>query len=404
MNIVFFTMSPIININSRSIYTDLLKVFIQKGHKITIIAPTYEKNQNKYEFKEEEDYSIIKIYVSGDRNVNLIRKALNLFLLEYLYINAVKKFLKNEKFDLILYSTPPITLLKAVKYMRKRNNCKTYLMLKDIFPQNAVDLKLLSKKGIGSIVYHYFRNKEKKLYKVSDYIGCMSEANIDYLISHNTNLKLENVGLCVNSIQPSENKKIEINEVTKKYNLPSNKLLLFYGGNFGKPQGVRFLADLLLDNFYKEDRFFILCGHGTEYNIIASLISKHPSANVLLIEGLPKTEYDNLLSACDVGLLFLDSRFTIPNFPSRMLPYMEHSKPILAFTDTNTDVGTKITDGEFGWWSASNDLNKASKLLDRIISESEIEMIGLNSRKYLEKYYCSEISYQQIMAKVNGDD
>lgn len=38
----------------------------------------------------------------------------------------------------------------------------TYLMLKDIFPQNAVDLGMLSKNGIKGLLYYYFRHKEKK--------------------------------------------------------------------------------------------------------------------------------------------------------------------------------------------------------------------------------------------------
>ena len=58
-------------------------------------------------------------------------------------------------------------------------------MLKDIFPHNAVDLGMIQKTGIKSIIYKYFRNVEKKLYKISDYIGCMSQANVDYVLKHN---------------------------------------------------------------------------------------------------------------------------------------------------------------------------------------------------------------------------
>ena len=53
-----------------------------------------------------------------------------------------------------------------------------------------------------------------------------------------------------------------------------------------------------------------------------------------------------LANSCDVGLIFLDKRFTIPNFPSRLLSYMQASMPVLAATDVNTDIGKVIEEGE----------------------------------------------------------
>ena len=60
-----------------------------------------------------------------------------------------------------------------------------------------------------------------------------------------------------------------------------------------------------------------------------------------------REEYDNLVQICDVGLIFLNARFTIPNFPSRLLSYTEIGKPVLAATDENTDIG-KIIEEEMG--------------------------------------------------------
>ena len=56
----------------------------------------------------------------------------------------------------------------------------------------------MSKSGIKSILYHYFRKKEKKLYQISDYIGCMSKANVEYILKHNPEIKQERVEVCPN--------------------------------------------------------------------------------------------------------------------------------------------------------------------------------------------------------------
>ena len=69
---------------------------------------------------------------------------------------------------------------------------------------------------------------------------------------------------------------------------------------------------------------------------------------------MPKDDYDLLVSACDVGLIFLDYNFTIPNFPSRLFSYMQSRVPVIAATDVSADVGTVIESGGFGWWCPSN--------------------------------------------------
>ena len=97
----------------------------------------------------------------------------------------------------MLYSTPPITFERVVQFIKRRDGAKTYLLLKDIFPQNAVDLKVFGKR---SPLYRHFRNKEKKLYKNADYIGCMSPANVEYILRNNPELSKEVVEVCPNSI------------------------------------------------------------------------------------------------------------------------------------------------------------------------------------------------------------
>src|SRR5699024_9539288 len=111
----------------------------------------------------------------------------------------ISKYFKDIKFDLILYSTPPITFVSVIEYLKKRDAAKTYLLLKDIFPQNAIDLEMFGKNGI---IYKYFRMLEKKLYKVSDKIGVMSKANLEYLIDKNEFLDESKIEICPNTITP----------------------------------------------------------------------------------------------------------------------------------------------------------------------------------------------------------
>ena len=103
----------------------------------------------------------MKLRIGNIQKTNVIEKGLSTLMVGRQYIEGVKRYFKGIRFDLVLYPTPPITLAGVVKYIKKRDKATTYLMLKDIFPQNAVDMQMLSKTGIKGLLYRYFRKKEK---------------------------------------------------------------------------------------------------------------------------------------------------------------------------------------------------------------------------------------------------
>ena len=88
----------------------------------------------------------------------------------------------------------------------------------------------------------------------------------------------------------------------------------------------------------------------------------------LLLDFLSKKEYDELVMGCDVGLVFLDHRFTIPNFPSRILSYMEYGMPILACTDMVSDVGAIAEKNGFGLFDNVGTNSSSLSMADKNIS------------------------------------
>lgn len=97
----------------------------------------------------------------------------------------------------------------------------------------------------------------------------------------------------------------------------------------------------------------------------------------------------------DVGMIFLDHRFTIPNFPSRLLAYMQAKIPVLACTDPNTDIRKVITEGGFGWWCESNSTEEFTKIVDSIGS-SDLKAMGDNAYRVLNEKYSVRESYNII--------
>lgn len=398
MNIILLSLSRIDDIQQKGIYSDLVRKFAENHHNIWIVTPREIKENVSTSLSDDGKVHYLKVKIGNIRNVNLIEKGISTISLESVILNSIKKYLSDIKFDLILFATPPITFYNIVKFIKNRDGAKSYLMLKDIFPQNSVDLNMMNSK---SLLYRYFRRKEKKLYEISDIIGCMSPANKEYLIDNNPNLDPSKIELLPNSLEPQSikvdpNTKIEVRE---KYGIPLNKKVFLYGGNLGKPQGIHFLQECILENEKNAESFILVVGKGTEFIKLKQFFIENDFKNAMLLSSLPAKEYQALANSMDVGLIFLDYRFSIPNFPSRLLSYMQASMPVIVASDPNTDMGTIVEEGNFGFKCLSNDVHQFINSVNKMVTLNDYEFnkMGLNARKYFEKNYTTEQSYKIIM-------
>lgn len=402
MNVLFLTMSSgMRDISVSGIYTDLMRKFRDEGHEVYIVFPFERRSGRKTELLHENGVHILGVRTLNVTKTSIIEKGIGQIMLEPLFERAINRYFKNINFDIILYSTPPITFNKVIKSAKRRNaKAHTYLLLKDIFPQNAVDLEMLHTTGLKGVLYNMFRRKETELYRISDYIGCMSPANVRYVLEHNPGINAEKVEIAPNSYdvpavvcQASDNVNSAIRQ---KYGLPTDKPIFIYGGNMGKPQGIPFLVECMKAVKDRTDCHFVIVGDGTEYPMLEAFVNEcHPKA-VSVFRKLPKEDYDNLAKACDVGLIFLDYRFTIPNYPSRLLPYLMSRKPIIACTDPNCDTGTLAEQNGYGFYCPSNSVEAFVKTIDRMLT-SDIKQIGDNGYKFFLENYTTEHTFRTIM-------
>ena len=378
MDILYLTLkNP--NLTEAGIYPDLINALTAAGHKVTIAFADSPKNTPKTEMITEQGVRILKVAAGELFGVNFIKKGINTLLLEPRLKSAVKTFLAGESYDLVLYATPPVTFANVVNFCRKSYGCRSFLMLKDIFPQNAVDIGLFGK---GGLLHRFFRRKEKKLYELSDVIGCMSPGNVKYLREHDPEIPEEKIITFPNTIKVPPLKEEELKFITGR------KLRLVFGGNLGKPQAIDFLIKVIKYNkspIYEKVEF-VFAGNGSEAELVRRTCEG--AANATFIDYLPPDEYNRLMDTCDIGIVSLDVRFTIPNYPSRMLSYMAMAKPMIACTDENTDVRELLTEeAKCGCWCRSDDVEGFWKCIEEMMDEKKRKIMGMNGRKYLEENF-----------------
>ena len=396
MNILFVTIawpSP----GEKNLYSDLMDEFVRKGHKVYVVGAQDLDGNQKYFRTVDNGIDVLRINTGKIRKAAYIRKALTLITLSRKMLKGIKTNFRNVKFDLIISSTPPITLSVLFCKVKKSNSASFYLLLKDIWPQGSVDLNVFRK---YSPIWFFLRYHEIRTYKIADYIGTMSFMNVEYLLNNNKYLSKFKVEVCPNSIRPSKNSfKSNAGTIRQKYGIPDDACVFIFSGNLGKGHGLYFLVDAIKHLSEYNKAYFVIGGSGTHLNYLKEAFKEHKANNVFIYKWLPKVDFDLLLNTSDVGLILLDKKFSIPQFPSRLLSYLDTGKPILCAVNNSTDIGTIVEKSSSGISITHGDLNAfISEVIYFSENKNERLQMGENARRLLTDYYTVDRSYKTIMA------
>ncbi len=396
--IVFLALSYSDASSKPNLYTDLMGAFHKNGHDVLVVAPVLDK-KNKVSFNTEEGIKVLRVPTFKLFGGGLIEKGISNVLLPYQYKKAIKKTGVALDFDLIITSTPPITLISVAVWLKRKTKSKLYLILRDIFPQNGVDLKLISKKGLP---YRYFRKLEEKLYKESDKIGCMSPENINFVKRNNDHLDfsklhlLKNWEALVEEIDENIIKKESL-ELRERYGL-KNKIVALYGGNMGLPQQMENIINLAETVQDKKDLVFLILGWGTEKQKIVTLAKNKKLKNVIFLDSVTRIEFSNILRMADIGLITLNQNFTIPNYPSKVNAYYKFKIPVLAAVDQNTDFGKIQEEIGCGFWSVSGDTDAFKENLIKLYENEALRKeMGLKGYTYMINNLTPQHAYETII-------
>lgn len=381
---------------SSNLYVSLVHEFAKNGHEVVVVYPP--DNELPTELKKINGVEVLRVKTLKIFNVHPIIKGIATLAIPFTFKQAIRKHLGNRHFDLVFTPTPPITFVDIIVWLKKRSNIKSYLILRDIFPQNAKDLGMIRNR----FVFEYFRRKEKKLYKYSDVIGCMSQGNIDFVLQHNPKLPSQKLVLLPNwhKLIACEEKDEDIKE---KYGF-AGKYIAIFGGNIGEPQKVENIVSLA--EMYRENNniIFLVIGNGTKKKHLENLVAGKGLNNVIIKDFIPGPDYLKLVVVSDVGLISLSEKFTIPNIPSKTLAYFNAKVPILAAIDANTDYGKILEESGAGLWSVTGDNEQYKRNFDTLYNNPSLRKeMGENGYKYLEQHLTVELTYQKILEQIKND-
>lgn len=392
---VLFLMFAFPDMNkSFNMFTTIVEEFVANGHEVIVVAPSNDDtNVNK-----EKGIDVLRVKTLPLKNVPNYLKGISNVLLPYQFEKALRKHYPDLTFDLIIAPTPPITLVDLASKLKLKNKALFYLILRDIFPQNAVDLGFMNKKGL---LHNYFRSKEKKLYQNADLIGCMSQANIDFVLRQNPVVNPAKLHELRNFQKLYKGFGNDHSDLKMKFNI-EDKYVVVFGGNMGKAQQLENVLELASRCQEYPDVLFLLLGEGVQMRRLAETIETKNINNIRIQGTISKQEYQDLLSVCDVGLISLHKDFTIPNIPSKALDYWNVGLPILASIDAATDFGIILQETQSGLSSIAEDIDSLKKNFDLLYANPLLRKeYGANGRQYFEDSLTPEIAYSTIINNLN---
>ena len=388
MNIAIFTDSFPPEISSCAVLmNELATEMTIRGHSVTVI--TYQPHGRinidvslPVETRENE-ITIIRIKAPQTHIRNLIRRGLNTIAASLLLERKSKAILKNSSFDVVLAYSPPLNLaLSAAKFAREIDS-RFFLILRDIFPQNAVDIGAITNK----LVIRYFEKLEKSLYSASNFVLCQSDANKDFL-ENQRGLDSKKVKVLYNWLSLDNFDRIPTRDFRKELNI-EDKFVALYGGTMGIYQGLEEVIALAERMKSKTDIVFLLIGNGIRKDNLISLVSKKQLDNVVFGDYVPPEDFPELARSADVGLMPLARGNTTPVVPGKLVSYLAAGLPILAFINRESvDTIRIINESNSGFCISDYDYSKIDKAFDRLYYDDSLRSaMGSNGRAYVQTHF-----------------
>src|SRR3954464_6563029 len=156
---------------------DLAQQFVALGHRPVVIVPSPMSDQ-PWVVERLEGIEVLRVAAPPTRAQTFFRRAIAEMWLPFAMLRNVRKSpFRFAKWDLLVWYSPPIFFGPLIWALRRTSGARTYLILRDIFPEWALDLGLL-RRGPSYLILKMFAAFQ---YAISDTIGIQTESNQSYL-------------------------------------------------------------------------------------------------------------------------------------------------------------------------------------------------------------------------------
>lgn len=338
---------------------DLAAEFITQGHHPTVLIPT-PGLQSTWSLDDVAGVEVLRVRSPRTKDVGYVRRTLTELYMPFAVLRGLRlSTLSQVRWDGVAWYSPSIFHGPLVSALKRGSSCRSYLILRDIFPEWSVDMGLMGR----GLPYRFFKIIENYQYSVADVIGVQAPGNQAYFTdwSARSDRRVEVLQNWL-AVAPDIGCSISVRDTP----LAGRKIFV-YAGNMGAAQGMGVLLDLAESLGNRKDIGFLFVGRGSDSQRLRSDASARGLENVLFFDEIDPNEIPGLYAQCHVGLVALDPRHKTHNIPGKFVSYMRFGLPVLASINPGNDLVKLIEQVQVG----------------RVCTDTTVESLGLMARALL---------------------
>lgn len=370
---------------------DLSLEMVRQGHNLTVLIPSSDLKQ-PWLLEEMNGVQVLRLKAPRTKDINYIQRTINEFFLPFMMLRNLRKSpLSEVKWDGVVWYSPTIFLGPLANALKKSSRCRSYLIVRDIFPEWAVDMGLLGR----GLPYRFFKAIERYQYLVADVIGVQTSSNLAYFNNWVS--------------QPKRRLEVLQNWLSEAPNVGSTiviadgplagRTIFVYAGNMGVAQGMNVLLDLAERLLSQRDIGFLFVGRGSDAQSLREDAKTRGLSNVLFFDEIDPSEIPGLYAQCHVGIVALDRRHKTHNIPGKFLTYTQAGLPVLASINPGNNLVELIAQENVGRACTDHSVDTLELLAKDLVREISANFyFSSKCRTLSNKLFLSETAVKQIVS------
>jgi glycosyltransferase involved in cell wall biosynthesis len=373
---------------------DLSREIARQGHSLCVMLPSHDQRE-PWLLEEVDGVQVLRLKAPRTKDIGHIRRTMAELVMPFAMQWQLKKSpLANEKWDGVVWYSPSIFHGPLVNKLKKSSFCKSYLIIRDIFPEWAVDMGLMGR----GLSYQFFNAVARYQYSIADRIGVQTPGNKRYFSSW-----FEKPGRQLEVLKNWLDKPAKAQcSIRIKDTVLAGRKVLVYAGNMGVAQGMDILLELAEKLQSRTDVGFLFVGRGSDAVRLRFVAQSKQLDNTIFFDEIDPDEIPDLYAQCDIGIVALDPRHKSHNIPGKFLTYMQSGLPVLANINAGNDLAQIIRDQVVGQVCETNRVSELLVMAERLLDQIQMDS-SLSDRctALFEREFAVENTVKQIVAALS---
>jgi glycosyltransferase involved in cell wall biosynthesis len=372
---------------------DLTREFLNQGHTVSVILPSPSQKES-WSLEDFGGIHVLRLKAPRTKVVGKFRRAISEVLMPfYMLRNFRRSPLSSEKWDAVLWYSPSIFHGLLADAIKKKNTSVGYLIIRDIFPEWAIDLGLM-KRGLP---YVFFKCVAQFQYSIADVIGIQTTGNRKYFEDW---LKRPGRKLEVLQNWLDEPAKVRCSIQLDQSELVGRQIFV-YAGNMGIAQGLEIVIELANRLLERKDIGFLFVGRGSSTVRLKELVTAYELNNVLFFDEIDPDEIPGLYAQCIAGMVVLDPKHKSHNIPGKFITYMQSGLPVLAIINSGNDLVNIIRTEQVGKVCESRSIEELEMLAEDLLAQIATDhSLSLRCKHLFKREYSVHSAVKQIISSV----